>query len=452
MKLFFPLIVKFCQPVTQFHLPTTFVKSLRIENFNISAVAFLFIPVIFFEMALNNTKAIKVGNWLEELVLEEQTGVKFYPNPRDKKNSLMTKSRCITHSDQVQAKDYQSTVQSTMLQPQQHPDFILHQSIKKGPRQQLIESRLKAQVEADFKRASDQDTAEKNKVLYASVNNETFQRKGFTPSLIVGDSSIRMQTKNADYASENALTYYSSKIASKDASVNFPTTFSSSIRNPFQRSSAFSADIKDPLSRIAETNERVSKATNPRDIRALNDVRERLIRVVRTDDTSPGGAVRYLLSLIMTVADINGSDYVPIEALEQSLAQNLSFELNSSERAAIQVSYNVDISGKVSLPGFANLIRGRMSPRRIELVNIAFFSIDRQGDGSGKLSEDLIRCSFFPSPSSGTLDSLVDGLGFQYVETGLITFDEFIDYYASVSAEVLDNEKFEQLIRTSWGL
>ena len=86
------------------------------------------------------------------------------------------------------------------------------------------------------------------------------------------------------------------------------------------------------------------------------------------------------------------------------------------------------------------------------MVNIAFFSLDKQSSGTGKITEDAVASSFFPSPSSGAVANLIDGLGFQFTENGMITFDEFIDYYASVSAEIADNDAFERLIRQSWGL
>ena len=49
----------------------------------------------------------RAGNWLEENVLEEVTGVKKY-DAKDPAMKTMTYTRCIVHTEKTDPKDYRS--------------------------------------------------------------------------------------------------------------------------------------------------------------------------------------------------------------------------------------------------------------------------------------------------------------------------------------------------------
>ena len=59
---------------------------------------------------------------------------------------------------------------------------------------------------------------------------------------------------------------------------------------------------------------------------------------------------------------------------------------------------------QISLPEFTTLIRGRMNPRRLELVSVVFAGLQRAAgctrDGGG-VDEQAVRRFFVEAPSTG---------------------------------------------------
>lgn len=208
---------------------------------------------------LNPKSVRKAGNWYEEIILEYETAIKYYPDPRDRSKQLLTKSRCIEHTEQMHPKDYRSVTNETIGNPNTHPDNLtLLQNKTNGPRKQALENKFKAEINEKYDQMKSSDLLETRKVKYLSQNQEAFNIPGFKPKLNDGRSdnsnsnNQRIQTRNADYATDTPITYFSDTLNRSngiDNTVSFPVSFVNST-NPFRKSSAFSADVRiEPFAR-----------------------------------------------------------------------------------------------------------------------------------------------------------------------------------------------------------
>lgn len=150
----------------------------------------------------------------------------------------------------------------------------------------------------------------------------------------------------------------------------------------------------------------------------------------------------------------------PQTLTKQELKNGLSdwgLPLNIREVDAIFTFFDRDNSGLISFDEFLRGLRSPMSEKRQELVNLAFNVVDKTGDGQVTV-EDLkgvYDCSGHPGIIDGSMTES-DVLS-HFVDTwdqgdkdGVVTRDEFMDYYADVGASIDGDEYFELMIRNAW--
>ena len=109
--------------------------------------------------------------------------MRFYPPPQEKGSSLMTKYRVIEHTDQVLAKDYKSTANVTLSNPQTHPQFATLKDKPLGPRGLRLEERIKAQVDSEFSQKQYEVFQGTRHVAYETTTSEAHDIPGFKPYL-----------------------------------------------------------------------------------------------------------------------------------------------------------------------------------------------------------------------------------------------------------------------------
>ena len=102
-------------------------------------------------------------------------------------------------------------------------------------------------------------------------------------------------------------------------------------------------------------------------------------------------------------------------------------------------------------------MRGDMNERRTALVLLAFKQLDKTGDGLVTLDDlrNTYDVSFNPKFKSGQMSKdaiLTEFLG-QWdtiKKDGIVSQDEFIEYYRDVSASIDEDDYFELMIRNAW--
>jgi len=134
-------------------------------------------------------------------------------------------------------------------------------------------------------------------------------------------------------------------------------------------------------------------------------------------------------------------------------------ELTDIDFEMIWKYFDRDESGFVSFDEFLRGLRGEMTQRRIDLIGEAYDKLDRTGDGRVTV-EDLsgvYDTSMHPDVLTKKLTEEEVMIGFMgqwdtLEKDGVVTFDEFIEYYKDVSCSVDEDDYFELMIRNAWQL
>mmetsp|Transcript_20721 Transcript_20721/g.29697 ORF Transcript_20721/g.29697 Transcript_20721/m.29697 type:complete len:416 (-) Transcript_20721:459-1706(-) len=400
---------------------------------------------------------VRIGNWFEELKLKEETGIRFYPSPTEKKNSLLTKARCIVHTDQVLPKDYTSVTRESSIVPQQHPEYRgpVRGPKPVGPRRMMIENTIKSEVEEEFNAKARSQFEEARKTDYTTLQKASFMKENFEASLKERDSNSRIPTRTAGYVTEAPITFYSHSYQTGKGA-DFPCTFVGST-NPFKRSSAFSLDPrKDLTATKAENNQRPRPLPTLQELRNLNEFRLRLLAAARistvgANNTSypDGSGVRAIIAAIWrgsTEASVHVSE------LADALDKAFEFRLTENEKNALLTAMDLTSEGYVPLPQLTNLIRPSPAPRRLELLEQVFGNLTRNLLQQDAIPYEVL-CSLFGGPPfSKPLQTVLDAFNITDSNQGSIHVDDFFDYYVDISAEISPEEdvKFEQLLNQTW--
>jgi len=137
--------------------------------------------------------------------------------------------------------------------------------------------------------------------------------------------------------------------------------------------------------------------------------------------------------------------------------KDYGIELNIREMDDIFTYFDRDRNGFVDVTEFLVGIRGDMNERRKKMVKMAFDILDKDGSGVVTIDEleEVYDVSWNPDVKSGKKTSKEAMKDFmkQWERTdqdGLITFDEFLDYYKEISASIDGDDYFELMIRNAW--
>lgn len=134
------------------------------------------------------------------------------------------------------------------------------------------------------------------------------------------------------------------------------------------------------------------------------------------------------------------------------------YGLTLSEIEVTQIVKHFDSNkdGQLSFDEFLRAIRGELNARRLDMVHQAYRVLDK--DGSGQVTIDDIRMaydvSFHPDFQSGkkTADEVLRdfmSVWETHKRDGIVTIEEFEDYYKDLSASIDGDDYFELMIRNA---
>ena len=155
--------------------------------------------------------------------------------------------------------------------------------------------------------------------------------------------------------------------------------------------------------------------------------------------------------------DADGNQQLDFTELSKAL-DDLQLHLSDGEKRAIFHHFDKDNSGTIDFQELAVGLRDPLSPRRYALVQQAFSKIDF--DGSGLVSRDEIDAVYDPSNHPDVLagkrtskEILTEFMAtFDMGAAGQVSRQEFEEYYSNVSASIDNDDYFELMIRTAWGI
>jgi Ca2+-binding EF-hand superfamily protein len=154
--------------------------------------------------------------------------------------------------------------------------------------------------------------------------------------------------------------------------------------------------------------------------------------------------------------DNNGDKKLSKEELKYGM-RDYGIELSPNELEQIFLYFDKNGDGSIDVSEFLVAIRGEMNDRRKKCVRMAFNILDT--DGSGEVTaDDLVdKYDFSSDPEVKSGKKTKQEAMRQFMKQwdriegdGIVTFDEFCDYYKEISASIDGDDYFELMIRNAW--
>jgi Ca2+-binding EF-hand superfamily protein len=167
----------------------------------------------------------------------------------------------------------------------------------------------------------------------------------------------------------------------------------------------------------------------------------------------------HTLQRVMAVMDSSGDKMLSREELHFGL-RDYGIVLSRADVHAVFDVFDRDGSGTVDFDEFLFALRGDLSLRRLGLVKQAFKKLDKTRDGVITI-DDLRECydaSSHPDVVSRKLTA--EEVFHQFLSQweasgtsdGVVSLDEFVDYYRSVSAAIDRDGDFDAMMNRAWGI
>eukprot|EP01016_Furgasonia_blochmanni_P052528 TRINITY_DN8387_c0_g1_i2.p1 TRINITY_DN8387_c0_g1~~TRINITY_DN8387_c0_g1_i2.p1 ORF type:complete len:301 (-),score=83.24 TRINITY_DN8387_c0_g1_i2:62-904(-) len=136
--------------------------------------------------------------------------------------------------------------------------------------------------------------------------------------------------------------------------------------------------------------------------------------------------------------------------------KELGIPLSRQESDVLGFYLDRSREGRIDFSDFLSYIRGSPSPKRQELIDKAFASVDKDNVGYLTVNDvkGLFDATLHPKVKSGELtrDEVITEFlqNFAYVSAGIIQRDEWNDYYAAVSNAIDNDDFFAVLMLNTW--
>lgn len=192
--------------------------------------------------------------------------------------------------------------------------------------------------------------------------------------------------------------------------------------------------------------------TKPVPVRNFEDIKREALRVCleRTNNGLRG------LRVFFKKMDTDGSGSIdPIEF--KYGMREFGLDLSEIEVSEIVKHFDTNRDGKISFDEMIAMLRGSLNDRRTRAVNAVFSKLDRLNLGALELQalEAAYRADNHPAVRNGSTSA--QGIANEFSnawstqrKNGLITRDEFIEYYTEAGAHIQKDEDFEALLRAVW--
>lgn len=165
------------------------------------------------------------------------------------------------------------------------------------------------------------------------------------------------------------------------------------------------------------------------------------------------------LSRLFKIMDDNKNRKLELEEFSKGVRE-YGFNYSKEEMKELFYAFDKDHSGTLDFDEFLEKLRPPMPKCRLDLINQAFNKLDKTKDGTITIADlkGVYDVRKHPKYLNGEwtedqiLKKFLDTFDTKGSEDGVITRDEFVHYYASVSASIDNDAYFDLMMRTNWKL
>ena len=164
------------------------------------------------------------------------------------------------------------------------------------------------------------------------------------------------------------------------------------------------------------------------------------------------------LGRIFRILDDNRNRQIDKNELMWGL-KDFDIHLSEEQTDVLMKFFDRDGSGTIDFDEMLRALRGDLNESRLSYIKKAYDKLDVNKDGQVKLDDiaklydvsqhpDVIQGKMTPEEAYRQYMSMWD----TQVADGIITFDEFCDYYRDVSASIDTDEYFAVMMTNAWKL
>lgn len=186
-----------------------------------------------------------------------------------------------------------------------------------------------------------------------------------------------------------------------------------------------------------------------------------LIKAFRTKMLQRGARSIIGIGRVFKIMDDNRSGTLDIQEFAKG-CQESRLDFTNVDVQTLFKAFDRNGDGTIDYDEFLRVVKGPMAPARVALVKRAYKVLDRDGSGEVDYNDicDTYNASRHPAVLEGrkterqVLDEFLATfeMALSGVADGIVTMDEFLEYYTSISASIDRDDYFEQMINSSWNI
>ena len=125
-------------------------------------------------------------------------------------------------------------------------------------------------------------------------------------------------------------------------------------------------------------------------------------------------------------------------------------------------AFDKNNDGTIAYDEFLTVVKGPMNKNRVALVKRAYQKLDKDGSGQVDYNDicDVYNAKKHPAVLEGrkTERQILEEflatfeMALSEVPDGIVTPEEFLEYYTAISASIDNEDYFEQMINSSWNI
>jgi Ca2+-binding EF-hand superfamily protein len=182
-----------------------------------------------------------------------------------------------------------------------------------------------------------------------------------------------------------------------------------------------------------------------------------IVQKLKTEIRARGGLGFATLQRKFRIMDDDNNKRLDLSEFKKAMKE-MNMNLSDSELRVLFDYFDSDGDGSLDFEEFLQGVRDPLSDRRVRLVQMAFHKLDKDGNGMVDAEEvaSAYDASKHPEVLSGrmtakeVLRQFLETFDVGGVKDGMVTQQEFINYYANLGANIDNEDYFELMIRNAW--